>query len=660
MNNIRIILWGALTLLSTTISAQSFTEVALESGLNHVHANAAQQVREVLRIVSGASVGDYDNDGDMDLFLVGGGGAGRLASLFQNDGDGHFTERAQSAGLVFENIHQSAPMFADLDNDGWEDLIILSANQQAAQTGVAADALINRPRVFINQQDGTFIEKMDTGFESGVQSINVALADLDRDGDLDAFISHWTRPSGVNDEGGFQFIWLNDGTGRFTNITDMALGDQLPLECNATADGLAGCFSFSPNITDINNDGWLDVLLSADFGSSAIFISQGIIDGVLRFDLQKPAVLDDENGMGAAVADYDNDGDMDWFVSSIWDPNPDDGNEGNWGVSGNRLYRNTGNGVFENATLEAGIGAGYWGWGSCFSDFNNDGWLDLYHDNGFRSGDRAIEFEQDPAQFFVANGDGTFTEKATISGLNHTGQGRGVICFDYDLDGDQDILVMPNNARVLLYRNNRPNSDNRLQIQLQSNAQVEHIGARITVSNDIGEQLREVTLGSNFVSNNPTLQHFGLGDATNINTLKIDWPNDVVSIYSSVQLAHFFSAEVPSKTLAIGQHCLTNLRRVVLAEEGTVSRVLLTQNGTSALVNHPVTLNIVNGPNVGTQLNTLTNVDGVASFDLDFVAVGTDILRFDFELDGNVESCSSRLEWEEVALLADGFELMGF
>lgn len=631
------------------VYSQPFIEVAQQSGLTHTHSNTASQIREVLRIVSGAAAGDYDNDGDVDLFLVGGGG--QRASLYENKANGHFTERAEAAGLVFQDIHQAGPVFADLNNDGWEDLLILSANRMAQQPGIDDDALINRPRVFINQADGTFAEHQDSGFQSGMQSVGAALGDLDRDGDLDALITHWNRPAGNNADEGYQLIWLNDGNGHFTDITSIALADQLPGECDAQAEGAAACFSFTPNITDINNDGWLDVLLASDFGSSALLVSQGLVNGNLHFELQKPAVISDENGMGAAVADYDNDGDMDWFVSSIWDPDPDDGNEGNWGVSGNRLYRNTGDGEFEDVTDQAGVREGFWGWGSCFADFNNDGWLDLYHENGFVSNNSAAEFEHDPARLFMSNGNGTFTQQAEISGLNHTGQGRGVICFDYDHDGDQDILVMPNNSRVLLYENQRSPADQYLQIQLQTPVQVEQINAKIRLSDLGGQQLREVTLGSNFVSNNPALQHFGLSDSV-ITELTVTWPDNAVLTLAQDQLEHFSGAA----GLGISRHCMVNLRQTA-NDDPVVSVDVLTYSAEGdTLAGQNVTLTVASGPHAGMQVVMVSDTDGIVRFVLNDAGAGTDNMRFELLTDTGLHQCQGSLEWLEQAMLVDGFE----
>jgi len=236
-------------------------------------------------------------------------------------------------------------------------------------------------------------------------------------------------------------------------------------------------FTFTPNFADIDNDKWPDLLIASDFGTTRVFRN----NAGLSFTDVTDSAISDENGMGAAVGDYDNDGDLDWFVSSIWDPDGAIESPQNWGVSGNRLYRNLGDGTFEDVTNESGVRRGYWGWGSCFADFNNDGHLDLFHVNGFRFLANE-EFGEDPSRLFVAQGDGTFLERSIELGIEDTAQGRGVVCFDYDRDGDVDIFVMNNQQKAGLYRNDLESINQYITIQLNGVAgNPRGIGARVTV-----------------------------------------------------------------------------------------------------------------------------------------------------------------------------------
>ncbi len=618
-------------LICHSVSGQTFTNVSLQSGLNFQHSYPIILEEDAADIAGGGSVADYDQDGDLDIFLV--GGIGKANSLFENLGNGQFSP-VTSAGNLLSNYLGSGPLFTDVDGDKDLDLLIFSIQQLAEPFDNDPDLLGNRPRLLTNDGQGVFTDTPTTsGFNSGMPSYGAAMADFDKDGDLDMFMSHWDSL-----EAGFQLFWENDGTGSFSEVTAAYLGSQI-----VNLDP----FSFTPNITDINQDGWLDILLAADFGTSRIFLSKGIILGQLEFDIVTPAVINDENGMGAAVGDYDNDGDMDWFVTSIWDPNGIA--EGNWGTTGNRLYRNTGNGTFEDVTDAAGVRQGYWGWGACFADFNNDGYLDIYHENGF-SVDTAIEFHNDPSRLFMSNGDGTFTESSAASGLDYTGQGRGVSCFDYDLDGDLDILIMPNNDAVRLYRNDLASPSRYLSVILRDNGPNPFaIGARIRLITSAGQQMREVTAGSNFVSNNPMRQHFGLGETALPNQLLITWPDG-----SNQTLTGPFGV---NQILSISRNCRTSYLRRDAVDNSSLQ---LTMNASkpdgTPQTTLMVTLTITSGPHSGQSQAAMTNANGDASFLLNRTSVGLDRIKYEFS-GPNSGECLALIDWQATpTVFINGFE----
>ena len=268
-----------------------------------------------------------------------------------------------------------------------------------------------------------------------------------------------------------------------------------------------------------------DILLVGDFNFSQVFINNqdGTFSNATDFD-----VIIDGNGMGSAVGDYDNDGDMDWFVSSILA-------EGTTAPSflsriGNRLYRND-DGAFSDVTDTAGVADGGWGWGSCFLDIENDGDLDIFHTNGWHDFDEYGGFPTDSSKVFVSNGDGTFEEQGLAIGLADTEEGRGIVCADFDSDGDIDIFQLHRNATnaATLLRNTA--TQNYLSVKLRGNApNTQAVGARIVVTTNGADQLREVTLGSNFASHNPTEQVFGLGSAGQVDTLTVTWSDGQVTV----------------------------------------------------------------------------------------------------------------------------------
>ncbi|MXY66777.1 MAG: hypothetical protein F4206_09870 [Gammaproteobacteria bacterium] len=465
------------------------------------------------RLVDGGlSLVDIDGDGRLELYVAHGGG--EPGRLFSWDGR-RFAERAGNGGID-PAAPDRAGYFIDLDEDGAADF--LSLHRRGAQA-------------FRNDGGGRFAE-MPGPFPAGADMgdlYSMAAGDYDRDGDLDLFFAQWGKFSdGLNAP--FHYLWRNDGKGRFEDITHMAPIRELRQPGLATPLEV----SFTPTFSDIDGDGYPDILLAGDFGTGQVLLNEG----GRRFADIRDAVITDENGMGAAVGDYDRDGDMDWFVTSIHDP---DGRSGE-GPTGNRLYRNRGDGRFEDATDAAGVREGGWGWGACFADFDNDGHVDLFHTNGYgvtraeadgygleeeyvgRDG-KYSAFLDDPSRLFMANGDSSFTERSSELGVRHTGQGRGAVCADYDGDGRVDILIANHNAAPTVYRNVLGTDNRWLAIDLEGwHSNPLAVGARVTVHTGRGRQVQEVRLGGAYLSQAPTTLHFGLGRNTEVRAIEVRWP----------------------------------------------------------------------------------------------------------------------------------------
>jgi enediyne biosynthesis protein E4 len=482
-----------------------FRDVTGAAGLLFTHSYDTDRLRNDLDAQSvlnsgGVAAGDYDGDGWPDLYVV----AGDLGTnrLYRNRGDGTFEERGAAAGVALEGELSSGPAFADLDGDGALDLFVGGVVRSGA-------------RLFRNRGDGTFEERTATaGVDLPYNTVSAAFGDYDGDGRPDIAVSHW---GAVATGRTVEYLWRNLGDFTFAAATTAAglsgfglLNCEIDTECDVT---------FTPSFADLDGDRHAELLFAADFGKGRLFRNRG--DAAFERDTRSS--LTDENGMGSAVADYDGDGDLDWFVSSILDPNGVA--EGFWGITGNRLYRNRGDGSFEDATEAAGVRHGYWGWGSCFADFDDDGSLDLFHVNGFSLAN-ATEFFTDPSRLFVADGNGHFSERAAAVGLDDRGQGRGVVCFDYDRDGDIDLFVFNNGQPPRLYRNDNGNRGHHLTVLLRGAApNTEALGARVFLTAGGRTQMRELQAGGNFVSQNPVAAHFGLGAVATVDQLRVVWPD---------------------------------------------------------------------------------------------------------------------------------------
>ena len=479
-----------------------FTEVSSFVGIDHEHGykdgDLVSSDPSFDRRIQGGGVaaGDYDQDGWTDLYFTGGTIGPNY--LYRNLSNGRFEEVASQAGVALEARFDTGATFTDINGDGWPDLFV---------GGIDGAGV----RLFRNRQNGTFEDITEASGLAGIDNgYSASFADYDRDGDLDMYMTHW------NDSSQGNYLFQNDGTGFFTDVSEAS-----GIPKNLMAD-------YTANFSDINNDGWLDLLVAADFNTSQIYLNNG--NGTFSNITDKDIITDD-NGMGAAVGDYDNDGDMDWFVSSIFDPNGLSGDVlpgTHTGASGNRLYNNQGDGTFQDVTETAGVRIGGWGWGSCFADFNNDGWLDIFHVNGYittRFTNNEF-FLSDASRIFISNRDGTFTGSEQSLGLIDKGMGKGISCLDYDLDGDIDIVVANNGQPPSLYRNDGGNDNNFIHLRIAGEGQnYDAIGARITLVTGNLTQTREISNGSNFISNNPSEAYFGLGASKKIDRIEITWPD---------------------------------------------------------------------------------------------------------------------------------------
>jgi len=471
-----------------------FTDVSEAAGFGYqveCRVKSSKLMGEQQIIAGGVAVGDVNGDGWDDLYVVH-GGSGRNR-LFINKGDGSFEDDTRSAVIALKDKPTTGPLFFDSNGDGALDLFVGGINSTTAW-------------LFLNNNNGVFSDITEnSGFASLSDSFSATSGDYNKDGLLDLYISHWL----TNGSGGY--LWKNKGANQYEDVSfDAGL-----LSVNVNG--------FTGNFADINADGWDDLLIAADFGTSQLYLNQqnGTFSNVTS------STISDENGMGASVADYDNDGDLDWFVTSIFDPNGSP--EGSWGVTGNRLYNNQGDGSYVDVTDSAKVRDGGWGWASCFSDFNNDGHLDIFHVNGFEmpTDHRAQEYYEDRSRLFIANGDGSFSEMAASLGITDAGQGRGIACLDYDLDGDIDIFIANNQAAPRLFKNNLDGGNNYLSIKLAGELpNTFAVGAKVTVVCGDSQQIRIVNAGSNFSSQNSYLLHFGLADCNLVGSVHVQWPDN--------------------------------------------------------------------------------------------------------------------------------------
>ena len=383
-------------------------------------------------------------------------------------------------------------------------------------------------------------------------TFGISFAPLDASGFPYFYLGHW---SGLGTAGTAPALWKNDGAALY----------PWDAEAGTTSSDVDQRFNFTPVFADLTGDGLADLAIASDFETSATLRNTGDASSGPRFvNETNPRVITDENGMGSALLDLDNDGGLEWFVTSVYDRGVP---AGQWGTTGNRLYRSGSTEdriAFMDITGDAGVRDGLWGWGACAADFNNDGFIDLFHVNGFgyvpfggdSPGDTKSEydrmtkekFQTKPSRLFVNRGDGTLTEAAADWSIADPSEGRGLACFDHDRDGDIDIVLLDHSTGLQFFENQSGSAAGRafLNIRLVGAApNTDAIGARVSVTADVGNgfgtqtQLRLSEANSNYISQNPPDLHFGLGQAAVADSIRVTWPGGAELVCADVAANQF-------------------------------------------------------------------------------------------------------------------------
>ena len=468
----------------------TFTNVAEAAGVADAEAKG-----------NGGCAADYDNDGDQDLFVANWG----ASKLFRNDGNGGFTDAAGPAGLSDPDAtyRSMGCAWGDYDRDGALDFIVVRHIDESNPDAFTKRLYFFDVRplaLFHNNQDGTFTEvthllgatanpshaegEYGSVWGAGFQP---AWVDFDNDGDLDLYI--------VNDFGEYihhNVLWRNDGP----------LAGERP--------------SPSPLPEGEGTLDWAFTDVSRQSGAGAAMF-----------------------GMGLAVADYNSDGYLDMFVTNIGDNvllTTTDGQT----FSDEAAAAGVAYGEFRRQQRVS--------WGTVFFDYDNDGHEDLYVASGYLDTDDINRREQ-PNLLFRNNGEGVFEDVSSVSGAADWGTGRGVAYADFDGDGCLDLLVanLGRSAAVgepaRLFRNRCDWGNNWLIVKTVGSASNrDGIGARITLTANGRSQIREVTAGASNSSQNMLPVHFGLGQAAAVDEIRVQWPSGALQTLQGV---------APNQTLTI-------------------------------------------------------------------------------------------------------------
>lgn len=477
-------------------------------------------------MTGGAAVADFDNDGWCDLVVT---RYRETDILYRNRGNGTFEDVSEFAGLDLVAPTNGAA-WGDVDNDGDADLYLSVADESPGPL---------RHLLYINQGDGSFVEQARVwGADLEAQFLHsgfsVCFGDYNLDGRLDIHTCQW----GVRGPGNRSVLLMNRG--EHEGFQDVTSNAGVELWDNPESDDGPDftTYAFASRLTDLDRDGWPDLVVAGDYGTSQLFWNNG--DGTFTDGTEQARIGGDENGMGLAVGDYDGDGLPDLFFTSIFDGRSPEIPIVGWGVTGNRLYRNLGNRVFEDATEVSGVRDGGWGWGAVFFDYDNDGDLDLAMTNGFETDRLETEtpFHADPTRLWRNDG-GTFTDVSDDMGVTDSDKGKGLLVFDYDKDGDLNLFIVNNLGFPILYRNDATGGNHWLRVKLRGTfSNRDGIGAVVTVERNEGgpNQYREISGGSHYLTQSEKIAHFGLGaSGAPVRLVKVQWPSGIEQEFRNVR-----------------------------------------------------------------------------------------------------------------------------
>jgi tetratricopeptide (TPR) repeat protein len=527
---------------------------------------------------NGVSVADIDGDGFDDLYVC--QPAGLPNRLFRNRGDGTFEDITELSGLgVLENT--ACALFADLDNRGRQDVIVVRANG---------------PLLFRNLGEGKFRAKPDAfHFENPPRGTftGAAIADYDRDGWLDIYFCLYAFYQGTDqyrypmpyydaENGPANFMMRNNRDGTFGDVTRPSGLDQHNTR-----------FSFCCAWGDYNGDQWPDLYVVNDFGRKNLYRANG--DGTFTDVAAKAGAQDVGAGMSSCWFDFDNNGRQDLYVADMWtaagmrvSQQESFQKESSKQIRelyrkhamGNSLFQNSGDGRFADASARSGTMMGRWAWSSDAWDFNHDGFLDLYIANGMISGEtredlnsffwRQVvsnspqeakpnhEYEQgwnainelirsdgtwsgfERNVFYLNNRDGTFSDVSGIVGLDCMEDSRTFALADFDHDGRQEMVLKNRNSPQLrVFKNVMPDLAPAIAFRLTGKkSNRDAIGACVTIETESGRQTRWLQAGSGFLAQHSKELFFGLGSAKGPIRATIHWPNGLLQDLADLPLNH--------------------------------------------------------------------------------------------------------------------------
>ncbi|MDX1428950.1 MAG: FG-GAP-like repeat-containing protein [Rhodothermales bacterium] len=490
-----------------------FVDATDEMGVAIEHRAAVDAMR--MGVGSGAAWLDFDQDGDLDLYVTQGVGSN---ALFRNDGS-QFTEIARSYGAADSTHAGSGVAVGDYDNDGWPDLFLANSDRD----------------VLLRNLEGVGFEDVTdaAGFPAAerARGTSAAWGDYDRDGFLDLYVTNHMDMRGLSYSSQDR-LYRNNQDGTFADVSDL-LG----------AERLSG-YGFIGGWTDFDNDGDVDILLINDcpFGREGRYQPNYLFrnDGgnspaqwLFTEIADAMGASHCRHGMGLAVGDYNRDGWMDYFFTNI-------GKKTTLLMNGPESFQDRAADAGVYVGLDPGEpGApirGTFTWGANFFDYDRDGWQDLFVSAGTLLLDTESSNDPQPDALFRNEGNGIFADVSAGSGLSSVHKSRTSVYGDYDGDGDLDLFVVSVGQHVRLYRNESAPSNHYLVVELEGTvSNRDGIGSRVVATlSDGSMQHFEVRSGSSLGGGDARAAFFGLGSFDSVTSLEVRWPSGMISSLQNV------------------------------------------------------------------------------------------------------------------------------
>ncbi len=541
---------------------------------------------------SGVGIGDFDKDGMPDIFF---GGNMESSRLYMNKGGLQFEDITENAGVTTDRWITGVAV-VDVNEDGWEDIYLSVSGNASAEK--------RKNLLFINQQNNTFREQAEKyGIADTAQCTHANFFDYDKDGDLDFFVIinptdyklfnvNNIRPKKVKGEAlSTDKLYRNNGDGTFSDVSK---------EAGILIEG----YSLGLNVSDLNNDGWSDIYITNDFLTNDILYINNQ-DGTFTNRAAEMLKHTSFASMGVDVADINNDGQPEIYVLDMF---PEDnyrqkmimgsdnydrfqymlktGYEPQY--SRNTLQLNNGDGSFSEIGQLANVHKTDWSWSALLADYDNDGFRDLFITNGFRRDLGDLDYinykntnpfgdpesrkkehikritEQPGAQlpnYVFKNENGlTFSKKSKEWGVDELSYSHGAAFADLDLDGDLDLVVNNVSQTAFVYENqsNTLQKNNFLKVELRANMPL--MGTKVWIYFNGGKlQFAEYTPYRGYQSTVANGLHFGLGEAIEVDSVKVVWMDGSVSKLEEVAVNQIL--EVEKEKAQEGKEKVTSLKR---------------------------------------------------------------------------------------------------